>query len=118
MRWLNKSTPGSRAIFLLERILLFSVILSFLFVFNLSFADDLTDPPPEWEHPWDDVCETGSNQSSEDPPEMDTGFMLHFGFDSWIMIFYQSPGQKDDAGDERSFAATEKNRSRVLIFIR
>ncbi len=118
MRWLNLSTPGSRAIFLLKRILLFSVILSFLFVFNLSFADELTDPPPDWEHPWDDVCETGSDQGPEDPPEIHTGFMLHFGFDSWIMILLQSPGQKDDAVEERTFAPTEKNRGGLLIFVR
>jgi hypothetical protein len=118
MRWLYSSTPGSRAIFLLERILLFSVILSFLFVFNLSFADDVTDPPPDWEHPWDDVCETGSDQSPDDPPEMNTGFMLHFGFDSWIMIFHQSPGQKDDAGDKRHSAPTEKNRGGLIILVR
>ncbi|MGB2769698.1 MAG: hypothetical protein WBC88_08250 [Candidatus Zixiibacteriota bacterium] len=118
MRWLNLSTPGSRAIFLLERILLFSIILSFLFVFNLSFADDLTDPPPDSEHPWDDVCETGSDQTPEDPPEIHTGFMLHFGFDSWIMILLQSPEQKDDAVEGRAFAPTEKNRRGVLIFVR
>lgn len=118
MRWLNSSTPRSRVIFLLKRILLFSVILSFLFVFNLSFADEVTDPPPDWEHPWDDVCETGSDQSPEDPPEMNTGFMLHFGFDSWIMIYFQSPEQKDDAAEERAFGPTEKNRRGVLIFAR
>ena len=118
MRWLNSSTPGSRAIFLLKRILLFSVILSFLLVFNLSFADELTDPPPDWEHPWDDVCETGSDQDPEDPPEIHTGFMLHFGFDSWIMILLQSPGQKDDAVEERTFAPTEKIRGGLLIFVR
>jgi hypothetical protein len=118
MRWLNSSKPGSRAIFLLERILLLSVILSFLLVFNLSFADDVTDPPPDWEHPWDDVCETGSDQTPENPPEMDTGFVLNFGFNSWIMIYFQSPGQKDDAATERPLSATEKNRSKVLIFVR
>ncbi len=118
MRWLNSSTAGSRAIFLLKRILLFSVILSFLLVFNLSFADELTDPPPDWEHPWDDVCETGSDQGPEGPPEIHTGFMLHFGFDSWIMILLQSPGQKDDAPEERTFAPTEKNRGGLLIFVR
>lgn len=118
MKWLNSSTAGGRVIFLLKRILLFSVILSFLFIFNLSFADDVTDPPPDWEHPWDDVSETGWDDSPDDPPEINTGFMLHFGFDSWVMIYYQSPGQKDDAVGERAFAPTEKNRGGFLILVR
>jgi hypothetical protein len=118
MKWLNSGKAGSRAIFLLKRILLFSVILSFLFVFNLSFADDVTDPPPDWEHPWDDVSETGWDDTPEDPPDIGTTFMLHFGFDSWVVIFFQSPGQKDDAAKERAFAPTEKNRHGALIFVR
>ena len=69
MRWLDLQMPGSRRFFLLKRILLFSVILCFLAVFNISFADDVTDPPPDWEHPWDDVCETDCDQNPEGPPE-------------------------------------------------
>jgi hypothetical protein len=118
MRWLNLQMPGSRRFFLLKRILLFSVILCFLAVFNLSFADDLTDPPPDWEHPWDDVCETGWDQNPEGPPQSDGVILFHFGFDSWMMIIFQSAGEVDEVGEEKALAPSEKDRGNSLIFVR
>jgi hypothetical protein len=118
MRWLNSQVSGSRTFFLLKRILLFSVILCLLVVFNLSFADEVTDPPPDWEHPWDDVCETDSDQGPVDPPESDGVILLNFGFDTWIMIFFQSSGQVNDVGEEKAVAPAGKNRGKSLILAR
>jgi hypothetical protein len=118
MRWLNSKALGGHRFFLLKRILLFSVMLCFLVVFNLSFADELTDPDdPDWEHPWDDLCNTGS-QNPDDPSDTDNVLIFQFGFDFWIIIYPQAPGQKNGFEEEKAFGPTEKNRGHLLIFVK
>ncbi|MCK4404773.1 MAG: hypothetical protein KAW02_06745 [candidate division Zixibacteria bacterium] len=119
MMWLNSKAFGDHRFFLLKQILLFSVILCFLVVFNLSFADELIDPgSPDWEHPWDDACNTEVEQNPEDPLETDDWLMFQFGFGSWIIIHLKSAGQQDGFGEEKAFGPSEKNRGTLLILIK
>ncbi len=115
MRWFNSKAFGSHGLFLLKRILLFSILLCFLAAFNLSFADEATDPEPEWEHPWDDMCGTEGNQN---PPETGGMLLFQFGFDSWIIIHLQSAGYGDDVEEEKVFGPSEKNHGNLLIFVK
>jgi len=119
MRWVNSKALGDHRFFLLKRILLFSVMLCFLVVFNLSLADELTDPDgPDWEHPWDDLYYNGSQQNPDDPSDTDDVLTFQFGFDFWIIIYPQTPGQKNGFEEEKAFGPKEKNRGPLLIFVR
>jgi hypothetical protein len=118
MMWLNSKALGSHRFFLLKRILLFSILLCFLAAINLSFADEVTDPEPEWEHPWDDMCGTDWNQNPQNPPETGGMLLLQFGFDSWIIFHLQSVGQGNDFGEEKILGPSEKNCGNLLIFVR
>jgi len=122
MRWLNSKASGRHRFFLLKQILLSSVILCFLIVFNLSFADELTDPSdPNWEHPWDDLCETGTNRIPQDLSEADGEddvLILKLGFGSGIIIYLHSAERDEVFGNRKTFGASQKNRGHLLIFIK
>ena len=119
MMWLNSKLSDGHRSFLLKQLLFFSVILCFLIAFNLSFAEELTDPgSTDSEHPWDEVCEHDGDRDPPDPREIDNVLMIKFGFGPWVIIHMQSAEQKDGFGTEKAFRPVEKNRGHLLILIK
>lgn len=117
MKWLNCKIPEGHRSSWMKRILLFSVILCFLVAFNLSLADDLTDPgSPDWGHPWDDPA--GSGEDPPDPPEGDDALLIQFGFHPGVIVLLVPGGQDRDFEAGRSCAPVEKNRGRLYILFK
>jgi hypothetical protein len=117
MMWLSTKIPEGHRSSWLKLILLFSVILCFLMVFNFTLAEELTDPgSPNWGHPWDDPA--GSEGNSPNPPEDDDALLLQIGLDTGIIILFQPGTQEENPQVGRSFACAKKNRGLLLILIR
>jgi hypothetical protein len=117
MMWFSSKIPEDHRSSWLKPILLLAVILCFLMVFNLTIADELTDPgSPNWGHPWDDPA--GAEDNNSNPPEEDDALVLQIGFNPAIIIFYQSGKQEDNPQVGRSFASAKKNRGHLLILIK
>lgn len=120
MRWLNSKASGGHRFLLAKRILLFSVILCILVAFTPGFADDLTDPDPDWEHPWDDLDHQNPDGSNpDDPRETNDILVLQFGAsDFWVIIHLRSAGQKDGFERDKAYGPTQRNRGHVLMLIK
>lgn len=117
MMWLNPKIPEGHRSSWMKRILLFSVILCFLVVFNLSLADELTDPDsPNWGHPWNDPA--GSGEGPSDPPADDDALLVQFGFNHGIILLLAPAGQERSFEAGRSCAAAHKGSGRLFILVR
>lgn len=117
MRRLDSEASGNHGFQLLKRVLSLPLILSFLVVFSFSFADDLNDPPPGSEHPWDDVCET-TWDNPQIPPGGDDVLILQFGFGPCIIIHVQSSDQEQGAGVGKAGGPSQENHGNLFIFAR
>ncbi len=118
MRWLNSKVFEGHRFSLFKQIVFFSILLCFLVVFNLCLAGGLTDPNPDWEHPWDDLRNTDPNENPPGPLGSDDWFILEFGFDFWIIFHLELTGQKDGLGEGKAFRSSEKNRGHIFILIK
>ncbi len=120
MRWIGSTACGDPRFFLIKRILLFSVILCFLVAFNVGLADDLTDPNPDWEHPWDDLDhQDPDGVSPDDPPHEGDDLVLQFGgFDFWIIVHLQLAPDRDGQEKHKTLGSAQKRRGHVYMLIR